>query len=274
MRTSVWMICPVLFLACALLVYPLILLSAKSFQTAGGTFSLQHYAEILRNPFYKTALLHSLVLSVSVGLASIALCLGPAWMFVRRDFFGKTWLRALFTIPLSFSGVIVGFFVIILLGRVGFIPQLLERVMGHPFLSGTAYKFGGLLAAYIYFEIPRALLTLESSLRKFDFQLDLAAQSLGAGLWQRLFWVIIPNLWPALASTFSVTFCASLGSFGVALIVSKRFSLFPVEIFQQVTGFMNTPLASAMGLTLVILAFSVNYALRVFSERRAPSRVY
>jgi len=271
------MILPALALIFSLLVWPLALLFVSSVQSTGNAIgaapgraglSLSNYVEILTDPWYFGALVNSLWLSFSVAALSILLCLGPAWLLVRGDFPGKSWIRALFTLPMSFSGVIVGFLVVIMLGRIGFIPQFMESLTGRAFLSGSAYQFTGLLVAYIYFEVPRALLTLESSLKKFDFQLETAARSLGAGRWQRFFWVVLPNLWPALLSTFSLTFCVSLGSFGVALIISKRFALMPVEIFQQFTGFLNTGLASAMCIVLVAIAFTVNYGLRMLSGRR------
>ncbi|MBV9079950.1 MAG: ABC transporter permease subunit [Elusimicrobia bacterium] len=275
------LIVPLLLVILALLLYPLTLLTLSSLHVSGSIFSaettagsltLANYASIATDVHYRTALFNSIFLSLAVALFSIVLCLCPAWLFARKTFRGKRALRALFTLPMSFSGIIVGFLLIIMLGRIGLVPQWISRLTGQDWFSGAAYRFGGLIWAYIYFEIPRATLTLESSLRRFDFQLESAARSLGAGRWQRLRFVILPLLWPSLLSTFAVTFSVSLGSFGVALIASKRFSLLPVELFHELTGFLNAGLASAMGVTLVAIAFSVNYAMRVFVGRREAGR--
>jgi putative spermidine/putrescine transport system permease protein len=163
---------------------------------------------------------------------------------------------------MSFSGIIVGFLAVIMLGRIGAVPQLLERVTGTDYTAGWAYRLGGLVLAYLYFEIPRATLTLEAALRKFDPHLSMAAQSLGAGLWQRLRLLVLPLIWRPLVSSFAVTFTVSLGSFGVALILSKRFSVLPLEIFEQITGFGNQGLMAAMSIALVLLAFVINYSVR------------
>lgn len=266
---------PLILLIFALLVYPIAILGWNSLSGTGGLLdaegaglSLDNYAEILRDGAYRDALIHSVGLSLVVAIGSIVLCLGPAWLFVRRSFFGKRLLRALFTLPMSFSGIIVGFLVIIMLGRIGFIPQMFERVFGRALFSGAAYQFSGLVIAYIYFEIPRATLSLESSLKKFDFRLEAAAKSLGAGRLQRLVYILIPLMWPALVSAFAITFSVSLGSFGVALILSRRFSILPVEIFQQLTAFLDTGLASAMSLVLLMVAFTTNYAARRLADSR------
>jgi putative spermidine/putrescine transport system permease protein len=167
---------------------------------------------------------------------------------------------------MSFSGIIVGFLAVIMLGRIGVVPQLLQKLTGTNYLSGSAYQLHGLVIAYLYFEIPRATLTLESSLRKFDARLSQAAQSLGANFWQRMHWLVMPLIWRPLVSTFAVTFTVSLGSFGVALIVAKRFSILPLEIYQQITGYANPALMAAMAITLVVLAFVINYSVRVWGD--------
>ncbi|HVT58210.1 MAG TPA: ABC transporter permease subunit [Thermoanaerobaculia bacterium] len=272
---------PLAALLFALLVWPFVHLAVESVLPRGGIldagggpgghrpgFSLANYGQIVRDPLYRGEAIHSLVLSVAVAAASIVLCLAPAWVLVRREFFGKRLLRALLTLPMSFSGIIVGFLGVIMLGRIGFVPRLLERLTGRDYLAGAAYQLTGLVIAYVYFEIPRATLALESSLRKFDFRLLAASATLGAGRWQRLRYVLLPGLWPALLSTFAVTFCVSMGSFGVALILAKRFSVLPLEIYQQLTGFLNSGLAAAMGVALVAVSFTVNYGLRAVAERR------
>ena len=247
----------------ALLVAPMSLLIVESFRPAGGEgLALSNYREILTDSSYRTALLHSIGLSFGVAIASTLLCLPPAWLFVRYDFRGKRLMRALFTLPMSFSGIIVGFLVVIMIGRIGFVPQTTERLFGVPLLAGLSYKFWGLALAYLYFEVPRATLTLEAALRKFDFRIEAAARSLGASRVRRFFLVVLPLMRPALLSTFAVTFSVSLGSFGVALIVSKRFSVLGLEIFQVYTGMLNTPLAAAMSVTLALLALVVNMTMR------------
>jgi putative spermidine/putrescine transport system permease protein len=102
------------------------------------------------------------------------------------------------------------------------------------------------------------VLTLETSLRQFDFRLDMAARSLGAKAHQRFFWIVLPLIWPSILSTFGVTFSVSLGSFGVALILSRRFSILPLELFHEFTAFLNTSLAAAMAMVLIGIGLGIN----------------
>jgi putative spermidine/putrescine transport system permease protein len=194
---------------------------------------------------------------------STLLSLAPAWFLARYDFPGKRLVRAAFALPASLSGIMVGFLAIIMLGRVGFVPQMTARWFGTPWLSGAAYQMTGLIIAYLYFEIPRGVLSLEASLHKFDSQWMDAAMSLGASSAQRWRWVVLPLIRPALVSAFALTFSVSLGSFGVALILSRRFSVLPLEIFYRFTGVADAPLAAAMAVTLALIALLVQYALQV-----------
>lgn len=266
---------PLLFIITALLVWPLALLAWESVVNPDKPgLILSRYIDILAVPRYRVALAWSLGLSLAVAAFSTTACLAPAWLFVRKEFSGKRWLRAAFALPMSFSGVIVGFLMIILFGRSGFVPELMQRLIGVPLLSGVAYQIMGLLLAYLYFEIPRATLTLESALRKFDTRLEAAAESLGASRWQRLLWIILPNIWPALVSTFAVTFTVSLGSFGVALILSTRqVNLLPLEIFiQYVAVPSDRAAAAAMAIFLIAIALGVNYGFRSWVEREPVRR--
>jgi putative spermidine/putrescine transport system permease protein len=266
-----FLLLPLLVCLCALLLWPLCVLLFESLH--GGESSMQptltQYLRIVSDPFYREALLHSLGLSAMAAAASTLLSLGPAWLLAQHEFRGKRLMRAGFTLPISLSGIMIGFFAVVMLGRVGFVPQLSEKLTGEAWLSGAAYQMTGLVIAYLYFEVPRSVLALESALRRFNPQLDQAAQTLGASRWQRLRWVILPMLWPALISGFALTFGVSLGSFGVALILSRRFSVLPLELFHELVAMSNGPLACAMAVTLAVMALASHAVLQWATPRKS-----
>ena len=269
---------PLLLLLTALLAWPLGHLAWVSFHAAESPeagITLHNYLQIIAVPRNRHALVWSLELSLAVAFASTVICLAPAWLFTRYQFRGKWLIRGILTLPMTFAGMIVGFLMVILLGRTGFIPQILERLTGQPLWSGVAYQFPGLILAYLYFEIPRGTLTLESALRKLDSRLELAAHSLGANRRQTFRLVVLPLIWPALISTFAITFSVSLGSFGVLLILSiRRFTLLPLEIFTQyIAPPADQGIAAAMSLTLLMIAFGTGYGLRHFSRDRESAHV-
>lgn len=229
--------------------------------------TLKNYTAIFTDPFLRGTMFLSLGLSVAVSLLSIVLCIGPAWLLVRKDFPGKRIFRAILTLPMAFSGVIIGFLAVIMIGRIGFVPQLSRLLIGVPLGEALAYSLTGLGIAYVWFQIPRATLTLESAIRKFDWDLESAAHSLGASTSQTFRYVLLPLLTPAIISTVAVTFAVSMGSFGVALLLLKRASVMPLEIYNQVYANLAFEMAAALSVILAIVTVGVNYALRRLSQR-------
>jgi len=134
---------------------------------------------------------------------------------------------------------------------------------GRRMFVGMAYTFTGLFLGYLYFELPRAVMTLESAFRRFPRELDAAARTLGAGPLERLWRIGLPLVAPALRSTLAVTFSVSMGSFGVALILSHRFTVAPLEIYREMTAFLNDDVAGALALMLALTTLTVDRLLSV-----------
>jgi len=239
---------------------PLASLVPASLESTAGVFG--NYRRALSPAGGLYAFRNSLVLSAAVATASLVLCLPPAWMLARHRFRGAALLRTVLALPLTFSGVIVGFLAVLVLGRLGLLPALLRALTGEPLLAGSAYTLGGLAAAYVYFEVPRAVLTLEAAFRRLPPEIEQAAATLGAGPLARLGRIALPLVWPALVSTLAVTFAASMGSFGVALILARRFTVVPLEIYTEATGFLDTGYAAALCLLLAGLTLAANGLLR------------
>ncbi len=237
------------------------------YQLGWRDMTWRNYLAVFEHPYYRSTLVLSLVLSVVVSVISIALCFGPAWLLARKEFFGKRIFRALLTVPMAFSGVIIGFLAVIMIGRVGVVPRLTDWAFGVPVAEALSYSLTGLGIAYTWFQIPRATLNLESAIRKFDWDLESAARSLGASQWQALRHVLFPLLTPAIVSTMAVTFAVSMGSFGVALLLLKKSSVLALEIYTQMYGLLAFELAAAMSVVLAVITVGINYFFRRYGEK-------
>jgi putative spermidine/putrescine transport system permease protein len=280
-------IMPLVVFFCGAMIYPFVnmifqgLLPSQEMLDAGSAMStadgsvifawrnltLDNYLSVFTDRHTRSALLLSLEVSVVVSILSIILCIGPAWLLVRREFFGKRIFRAILTLPMAFSGIIIGFLCVIMIGRIGAIPLLTDFFFGVPVGEALAYSLIGLGLAYIWFQIPRATLNLESAIRKFDWDLESAARSLGASSTQTVRYVLIPLLTPAIVSTMAVTFSVSMGSFGVALLLLKKASVLPLEIYTQTYSNLAFELAAALSVVLAVITVGVNYVLRRYGER-------
>ncbi|MEE8304586.1 MAG: ABC transporter permease subunit [Candidatus Tectomicrobia bacterium] len=280
-------ILPLVIFFMAVMVYPFVnmmyqgtvpsqnmLEAGSAMHTADGEFipkwedlTVANYLAVFTDKYYRSTLILSLGLSVVVSIFSIVLCMGPAWLLVRKEFFGKRIFRAILTVPMAFSGIIIGFLAVIMIGRIGAIPLFTRWLFGIPVAEALAYSLVGLGLAYIWFQIPRATLNLESAIRKFDWDLESAARGLGATPWQTLRYVLFPLLTPAIVSTMAVTFAVSMGSFGVALLLLKKSSVLPLEIYTQMYSILAFELAAAFSVVLAVVTVSVNYFLRRYGEK-------
>ena len=128
------------------------------------------------------------------------------------------WMMALTTFPLAFPGVVVGFMVIMLAGRQGLIGDVAVRLTGQKLVF--AYSMAGLFTGYLYFSIPRVILTIMAAAEKLDRRLEEAARSLGRGPWRGWFDVALPLARPAIAA--GTALLATVAGALAAYAVSRR----------------------------------------------------
>ena len=175
--------------------------------------------------------------------------LGVAGVFLQRHKFpGNAALVAMMTLPLAFPGVVVGFMVIMLAGRQGLIGTISEALTGDKLVF--AYSLFGLFMGYVYFSIPRTILTVMSATEKLDPKLEEAARSLGASRWRVVVDVIVPGLKPAFISAGAICFATAVGAFGTAFTLATRINVLPMVIYTEFTLSANIALAAALSFIL------------------------
>ena len=110
------------------LAWPLMLVVWESLFVE-GRLSHGNYLSLFVRKLYRESLYTSLGLSVSTAALGTALGL-PISYAIHRSRKAKGFLMALTSVPLTFSGLVVGFAFIVLLGTSGFFTLLLKRVLG------------------------------------------------------------------------------------------------------------------------------------------------
>lgn len=236
---------------------------------ASGPFGPWAYLQVLVNPQYFDALVSTIVLSVAVTGATLVIA-GIAGVFLERNrFLGREALLSMLTLPLAFPGVVVGFMVIMLAGRTGIVGELTS-------LLGTgrlvfAYSIAGLFTGYLYFSIPRVILTIMAAAEKLDPALEEAARSLGAGPWRVVRDVILPALSPALIASGAICFATSMGAFGTAFTLATDIKVLPIVIYTEFTLMANISLAAALSMVLGIITWATLAASRAFAGATAAA---
>jgi putative spermidine/putrescine transport system permease protein len=239
------------FLA-AFFVLPLVLMLRTGASGPGG---IATYGAILTDARYLGSLAQTVALAATVTAATLVIS-GIAGVFLSRHRFpGRRLLVAMLTLPLAFPGVVVGFMVIMLAGRQGVIGQATMALTGERLVF--AYSMAGLFLGYLYFSIPRTVLTVMAAAETLDPALEEAARSCGAGRWQVLRDVLLPGLRPAFLAAGAICFATAMGAFGTAFTLATNISVLPMVIYAEFTVAANIAVAAALSFLLGAITWAV-----------------
>jgi putative spermidine/putrescine transport system permease protein len=244
LRWRIALIAPALAIFIAFWLLPMVALA----QLSGDGHALATYGALLTNPRYMASLGATVVLSAAVTAATLVLSLLAGLLLARREFAFKRTLLALLTFPLAFPGVVVGFMVIMLAGRQGLIGALSLKLTGDRWVF--AYSMSGLFVGYLYFSIPRVVVTVMASATKLDASLEEAARSLGASPWRVMRDIVLPALSPGLIAAGAVCFATAMGAFGTAFTLATDIDVLPMTIYTEFT--LNANMVTAAGLSIVL----------------------
>ncbi|CAJ0703043.1 MULTISPECIES: ABC transporter permease [Ralstonia] len=243
-RWRVALLAPAVALFCAFWLLPM----AALLRVSGSEGLVATYTAAVTTPRYLGSLFSTVVLSAAVTLATLVLSTIAGLFLVRHNVPGKRMITAMLTFPLAFPGVVVGFMVILLAGRQGLLGDLTHKLVGEKWVF--AYSIGGLFLGYLYFSIPRVVLTVMAAAEKLDRSLEEAARSLGASSWQVTRDVLVPGLAPALIASGAICFATSMGAFGTAFTLATDIDVLPMTIYTEFT--LNAGIAMAAALSVVL----------------------
>jgi putative spermidine/putrescine transport system permease protein len=225
-----------------------------------GQLGFETYFAVLTSARYFQSLMNTVLLSAVVTIATLILGSAVGIYLARREFSGKKMLISLLTLPLSFPGVIIGFFLILLGGRQGLIADV-SSYMGMERIT-FAYGLFGLFLAYLYFSLPRAIATYTAAAEAMDYALEEAARSLGASRTRVVFDVWIPELAPTTLACGAILFATSMGAFGTAFTLSTKFEVLPITIYNEFTNYANFALAASLSIALGLMTWLVLFLSR------------
>lgn len=249
----------------AIVVTAFFLVPMAQLMFVGGTgkLGLAAYAAILTDHRYRETLINTVVLSAAVTAAALVISTIAGLFLQRHRFPGRSVLVALLTFPLAFPGVVVGFMIILLAGRQGLIGVITQHLIGEK--EVFAYSMQGLFLGYLYFSIPRVILTVMAAVEKLDPSLEEAARALGAGPWRVHRDVILPALGPAFLASGAIAFATAMGAFGTAFTLATDINVLPMLIYTEFTLSANIAMAAALSVGLGLVAWVALALARSFA---------
>ena len=231
-----WIIVAVFFCVCVIFPLVCVLTSAK----------IADYRTVFTQPVWHSAMGNTFVQCICSSLLSVIVGYVFAYAVVKAEIPGKKFFSLVPIIHLITPPFVGGLAFILLFGKQGFITH---TILG---LDVSLYGFWGLLVAQVLSFFPMAFLICSQVLRGINTNIEQSARSLGAGEFRIFLTVTLPLSWPGILSSFLFIAVSVLSDFGNPLIVGGRFRVLAVEIYTQLTGWLNIGTSAVLGIVLVI----------------------
>lgn len=210
-------------------------------------------------------------LSLKVALFAVGLSLPlgifVAWVLARMEFPGKTVLDAIIHVPLVMPPVVVGYLLLLLLGRKGILGSWIYDTFG--VTIGFSWQGAAVAAAVMSF--PLMVRAIRLSIEAIDPHLEQAARTLGAGRLDVFFSVTLPLAGSGIVVGVILAFARALGEFGATITfvsaIPGETNTLPISLYTIVqTPGEETGAIRLVALSLVI-AFGAMFAAEVISRR-------
>ncbi|BDR16285.1 molybdate ABC transporter permease subunit [Vibrio sp. STUT-A11] len=218
----------------------------------------------------------ALILSLKVGAFAV-LWLIPlgvllAWLLSRKTFFGKSVLDSLIHLPLVLPPVVIGYLLLLSLGRQGVIGSWLYEHFGLVF----SFNWKGAVVACIVVALPLMVRSVRLSLESVDPKLEHAASTLGASRLKVFMTITLPLTLPGIITGTMLSFARSLGEFGATISFVSNIPGETQTIPLAMYNFIETPGAEMEAARLCIISIALALSTLMASEwlnRKASSRL-
>lgn len=210
---------------------------------------------------FMAPILLSVRISVLASVLVLLLGTGIAWWMSRRQFIGMTFLETLFMLPLVLPPTVVGFLLLVLLGRRSWIGRFAEWWLDRPIIFSW---WAGIIAAVVV-SFPLVYQTMKTGFASINPDYANAARSSGANEWQVLRWITLPLAARSLLTAYILGLARGLGEFGATLMIAGNIpgktQTIPTAIYIAVES-GNMSLAWWWTATVVVLSFAMMYMAR------------
>jgi sulfate transport system permease protein len=247
-----------------LVVVPLVSVFVEAFSAGAKTF-----VDAFSDPYALSAIVLTLEVGAVTLVVNTLFGILAAWTISKYRFPGKALLLSAIDIPLSVSPVVAGLAILL---TVGIHSPLGAWLVAHGIR--VAFAPPGIALATIFVTFPYVARELAAFLQEQGRDLEEAALSMGASLWQTFWRVTLPGARWALVGGMLLCNARALGEFGAVSVISGRIrgltDTVPlhIEILYNEDAFAAAFALSA-GLAIVTIGLTL---LRTYAEHRATRR--
>lgn len=165
---------------------------------------------------------------------------------------GRGLIDGVLTLPLILPPTVIGFFLLLICGKNGFVGKIFMSFNKNIIFSWSATVIAATVVAF-----PMMYRTCRSAFEQIDKNMISAARTLGLSETKIFFKIAIPLAWPGIIGGLVLSFARALGEFGATLMIAGNIpgktQTMPVAIFFAVEG---GDMNKAMLWVLIIVAIS------------------
>lgn len=200
------------------------------------------------------------LLGLSFQVAGVATALNLpvalvlSWLLVRRRIRGRLLIDVLVSLPLAVPPVVIGYLLLLLLGRDGPLGAAVHAVFGLDLVF--TWVAAALAAAVVSF--PLMIRAIMVAMGGVDERLEVAARTLGAGILRVALTITVPLAYRGILAGLLLGFVRAVSEFGATIIVAGNIpgktQTLPLAIFTSVQTGKDEQALRLVGVT-VALAF-------------------
>ena len=207
----------------------------------------------------------SLRVALLSSVAAMALGVGAARRMTRRSFRGKTLLETAFMLPLVLPPTVVGFLLLVSLGRRSWIGKFAEWLFAAPIV----FSWWAAVIASVVVAFPLVYQTMKTGFLSVDKGLEEAARSSGANERQVFAYITLPLAYRSFVTAYVLGFARGFGEFGATLMIAGnipgRTQTTPTAIYIAVDA-GNATMAWAWTLSMIAVSFVLLFFARARND--------
>ena len=203
----------------------------------------------------------SVQVAVAATLLSLPIGFAVAYLITFAKFRGKILLEVFVNLPLTLPPVVIGYFLLLLLGKHGWLGSLLNETGIRLIFTLKAAVIASAVVGF-----PLLVRSLRICMEAIDPQLLNASRTLGATWHDSLLTVILPLSLPGLAAGSSLMFARSLGEFGATIIVAGNIPGVTQTIPLAIYEYASSPNSENMALSLCLISVVISMIVLFLHE--------
>ena len=203
----------------------------------------------------------SLQVATAATLIGLPFGIGVSYLLVFTKIPGKAIIEGVVNLPLVLPPVVVGYLLLLLFGKNGWLGSLLLS-----FDIRVIFTLTGAVIASTVVGFPLLVRSVRIGMESIDYHYVQASRTLGAGWWDSLATIILPLSIRAILAGMTLMFARSLGEFGATIILAGNIpgltQTIPLAIYQ----YTSTPGGDKMALSLCLVSIILSFAVLLISN--------